>query len=54
MLNRILNALNKGLSNMDTIAWLTTIYVAVYLGVIINDNASKEPPKEPPKLEQTK
>jgi hypothetical protein len=49
-----LNVLNKGLFNMDTIAWLTTIYVAIYLGVIINDNASKEPPKEPPKVEQTK
>jgi hypothetical protein len=52
--NHTWNALNKGLFNMDTIAWLTTIYVAIYLGVIINDNASKEPPKEPPKVEQTK
>ena len=54
MLNRIWNALKKGLSNMDTIAWLTAIYVAVYVGVIINENTPKEPPKEPPKIEQTK
>jgi hypothetical protein len=53
MLNRILNALNKGLSNMDTIAWLTTLYIALYIGVI-HDDIKKEPPKEPPKVEQTK
>ena len=53
MLNRILNALNKGLSNMDTIAWLTTLYIALYIGVIYDD-IKKEPPKEPPKVEQTK
>ena len=54
LLSRTLNALNKGLFNMDTIAWLTAIYVAVYVGVIINENTPKEPPKEPPKVEQTK
>ena len=53
MLNRISNALSKGLSNMDTIAWLTAIYIALSVGVIIDDHKSKEP-QEPPKVEQTK
>jgi hypothetical protein len=53
ILNRIWNALNKGLSNMDTIAWLTALYIALYIGVI-HDDIKKEPPKEPPKVEQTK
>ena len=53
MLSRTLNALNKGVSNMDTIAWLTALYIAVSVGVIFDDHKSKEP-KEPPKVEQTK
>lgn len=54
MLNRILNALSKGLSNMDTIAWLTAIYIAIYVGVIVNENTPKEPPREQTKVEQQK
>ena len=53
MLSRTLNALSKGVSNMDTIAWLTALYIALYIGVI-HDDIKKEPPKEPPKVEQTK
>ena len=54
MLSRTLSALSKGVSNMDTIAWLTALYIAVSVGVIFDDHKSKEPPKEPPKAEQTK
>jgi hypothetical protein len=54
MLSRTLNALSKGVSNMDTIAWLTALYIAISVGVIFDDHKSKEPPKEPPKVEQTK
>jgi hypothetical protein len=53
MLSRTLNALSKGVSNMDTIAWLTALYIAVSVGVMIDDHKSKAPP-EPPKVEQTK
>ena len=53
MLSRTLNALSKGVSNMDTIAWLTALYIAVSVGVIFDDHKSKEP-KEPPKVEQQK
>jgi hypothetical protein len=53
MLSRTLNALSKGVSNMDTIAWLTALYIALYIGVI-HDDIKKELPKEPPKVEQTK
>ena len=49
MLSRTLNALSKGVSNMDTIAWLTALYIAVSVGVIFDDHKSKEPPK----VEQT-
>ena len=53
ILSRTLNALSKGVSNMDTIAWLTALYIAVSVGVMIDDHKSKAPP-EPPKVEQTK
>ena len=53
MLSRTLNALSKGVSNMDTIAWLTALYIAVSVGVMIDDHKSKEP-QEPPKVEQQK
>ena len=53
ILSRTWNALSKGVSNMDTIAWLTALYIAVSVGVMIDDHKSKEP-KEPPKVEQTK
>jgi hypothetical protein len=53
ILSRTLNALSKGVSNMDTIAWLTALYIAVSVGVIFDDYKSKEP-QEPPKVEQTK
>jgi len=53
MLSRTLNALSKGVSNMDTIAWLTALYIAVSVGVIVDDHKVKEV-KEPPKVEQTK
>ena len=53
MLSRTLSALSKGLSNMDTIAWLTALYIAISVGVIVDDQKSKEP-KESPKVEQTK
>lgn len=39
---------------MDTIAWLTTLYIALWVGVIFDDHKSKEPPKEPPRVEQQK
>jgi hypothetical protein len=38
---------------MDTIAWLTALYIAVSVGVIIDDHRTKEP-QEPPKVEQQK
>lgn len=38
---------------MDTIAWLTALYIAISVGVIIDDHKSKEQ-QEPPKVEQTK
>ena len=53
MLSRTLNALSKGVSNMDTIAWLTALYIAVSVGVMVDDHKAKEP-QEPPKVEQTK
>ena len=53
MLSRTLNALSKGVSNMDAIAWLTALYIAVSVGVMIDDHKSKEP-QEPPKVEQQK
>lgn len=53
MLSRTWNVLSKGVSNMDTIAWLTALYVALWVGVIYDDHKSKEP-QEPPKVEQTK
>ena len=53
MLSRTLNALSKGVSNMDVIAWLTALYIAVSVGVMIDDHKSKEP-QEPPKVEQQK
>jgi len=53
MLSRTLNALSKGVSNMDVIAWLTALYIAVSVGVMIDDHKSKEP-QEPPKVKQTK
>ena len=53
MLSRTLNVLSKGLSNMDTIAWLTALYIAVSVGVMVDDHKAKEP-QEPPKVEQTK
>ena len=53
MLSRTLNALSKGVSNMDTIAWLTALYIAISVGVIFDDHKSKEP-QEPPKVEQQK
>ena len=53
MLSRTLNVLSKGVSNMDAIAWLTALYIAVSVGVMIDDHKSKEP-QEPPKVEQTK
>ena len=37
---------------MDTIAWLTALYIAVSVGVILDD-VKKEPPK-PPQVEQQK
>ena len=53
MLSRTLNVLSKGVSNMDVVAWLTALYIAVSVGVMIDDHKSKEP-QEPPKVEQTK
>jgi len=53
ILSRTWNALSKGVSNMDTIAWLTALYIAISVGVIIDDHKSKEQ-QEPPKVEQTK
>jgi hypothetical protein len=53
ILSRTLNALSKGVSNMDTIAWLTALYIAVSVGVMVDDHKVKEV-KEPPKVEQTK
>jgi len=53
MLSRTLNALSKGVFNMDTIAWLTALYIAVSVGVMVDDHKNKEP-QEPPKVEQTK
>jgi len=53
MLSRTWNALSKGVSNMDTIAWLTALYIAVSVGVMVDDHKAKEV-KEPPKVEQTK
>ena len=53
MLSRTWNALSKGVSNMDVIAWLTALYIAVSVGVMIDDHKSKEP-QEPPKVEQQK
>ena len=53
MLSRTWNALSKGVSNMDVVAWLTALYIAVSVGVMIDDHKSKEP-QEPPKVEQQK
>ena len=53
MLSRTWNALSKGVSNMDAIALLTALYIAVSVGVMIDDHKSKEP-QEPPKVEQQK
>ena len=53
MLSHTWNALSKGVCNMDTIAWLTALYIAVSVGVMIDDHKAKEV-KEPPKVEQTK
>ena len=43
MLSRTWNALSKGVSNMDTIAWLTALYIAVSVGVMVDDHKAKEP-----------
>ena len=53
MLSRTWNALSKGVYNMDVIAWLTALYIAVSVGVIYDDHKSKEP-QESPKVEQQK
>ena len=54
ILDRILNALSKGLSNMDTIAWLTALYIAISVGVIIDDHKVKEANTTQEVREQTK
>ena len=38
---------------MDVVAWLTALYIAIGVGVMVDDHRSKEP-KEPPKVEQKK
>jgi hypothetical protein len=45
LLNRILNALSKGVFNMDVIGWLTAIWIACWVAVYAPD-FNKEQPKE--------
>jgi hypothetical protein len=45
ILNRILNALSKGVSNMDVIGVLTAIWIACWVAVYAPD-FNKEQPKE--------
>jgi hypothetical protein len=51
MLSRTLNALNKGVSNMDAIAWLTALYIALWVGVY-KDDIKRDLGVDKPKVEQ--
>jgi hypothetical protein len=46
ILSRILNALSKGVSNMDAIGVLTAIWIACWVAVYAPD-FNKDQPKEP-------
>ena len=37
MLNRILNALSKGVSNMDVVGWITAMYIVAWVAVYSDD-----------------
>jgi hypothetical protein len=50
-LNRILNALSKGVSNMDAIAVITALYVALWVGVY-KDDIKRDLGLDKPKVEQ--
>ena len=52
LLSRTLNALSKGVSNMDTIAWLTALYIALWVGVY-KDDIKRDLGTDKPKVEQT-
>ena len=51
MLSRTLNALSKGVSNMDAIAWLTALYIALWVGVY-KDDIKRDLGVDKPKVEQ--
>jgi hypothetical protein len=51
MLSRILNALSKGVSNMDAIAWITALYIALWVGVY-KDDVKRDLGLDKPKVEQ--
>ncbi len=52
MLNRISNVLSKGLFNMDAIAILTAMYIALWFGVY-KDDLKRDFGLDKPKVEQT-
>lgn len=52
MLNRTFNVLNKGRFNMDAIAILTAIYIAVWFGVY-KDDLKRDFGLDKPKVKQT-
>ena len=52
MLSRTLNALSKGIFNMDAIAWITALYIALWIGVY-KDDIKRDLGADKPKVEQT-
>jgi hypothetical protein len=50
-LSHILNVLSKGVSNMDAIAVITALYVALWVGVY-KDDIKKDLGLDKPKIEQ--
>jgi hypothetical protein len=51
MLSRILNVLSKGVSNMDAIAVITALYIALWVGVY-KDDIKRDLGLDKPKVEQ--
>jgi predicted GNAT superfamily acetyltransferase len=52
MLSHILNALSKGVFNMDAIAVITALYIALWVGVY-KDDIKRDLGLDKPKVEQT-
>jgi hypothetical protein len=52
ILSRTLNALSKGVSNMDAIAVITALYIALWVGVY-KDDIKRDLGLDKPKVEQT-